>query len=169
MPIRNDSARVSQAFTLIELILVMALLATLLALSAPTLLHAFKARDMEQEATQLLAVTEYARSEAISQGVPMSVWIDPATGSFGVRASDGFDGDDTREKIYSLNADFRFDSVEATADQDGHSVIASFDPEGTLDSETSIASLRIVHRNASVISLAQTEDGWGYEIVKEAQ
>jgi len=123
---------------------------------------------MEQEATQLLAATEYARSEAISQGVPMSVWIDPATGSFGVRASDGFDGDNTREKAYALHTDLRFDSVEGVANQDGHRVIALFEPEGTLDPESSLDTLRIVHRNASVVCLEQTEDGWGYEIVKEA-
>jgi len=168
MPIRNDSARVSQAFTLVELILVMALLATLLALSAPTLLHAFKGRDMDQEATQLLAATEYARSEAISQGVPMSVWIDPTTGNFGVRASDGFDGDNTRAKNFSLNTDLHFDSVEGVVDQDGHRVMAIFVPEGTLDPENSLDTLRIANRSNAVISLAQTEDGWGYEIVKEA-
>ena len=168
MPTRNDSARDSQAFTLVELILVMALLATLLALSAPTLLHAFTARNMEQEATQLLAATEYARSEAVSQGVPMCVWIDLATGSFGVHASDGFDGDNTREKTYALKADFRFDSAEGTADQDGHRVMSTFDPEGTLDPENSLAALRIVNRSDAAISLEQTEDGWGYEIVKEA-
>jgi len=169
MPIRNNSARIPQAFTLVELILVMALLATLLALSAPTILHSFKQRDLEKEATQLLAVTEYARSEAISQGIPMDVWIDPATGCFGVQASDGFDGDESREKTYALNTDVHFDPVSATADQDGHTVIATFDPEGTLDPENSIDALRIVNRSEAAISFEQTEDGWGYEIVKEAQ
>ena len=166
MPTRNDSARVSQAFTLVELILVMALLATLLALSAPTLLHSFKQRDLEKAATQLLAVTEYARSEAVSQGVPMSVWIDPATGDFGVQTSDGYDGDDKRAKTYDLGTEVHFDPVESLADSDGHTILATFDPEGTLDPE-SLAVLRLVNRADSAISLEQTEDGWGYEIVKE--
>jgi hypothetical protein len=147
----------------------MALLATLLALSAPTILHSFKQRDLEQEGTQLLAVTEYARSEAISQGVPMSVWINPGTGEFGVHASDGYDGDKAREKTYSLRTDVRFDPVEGVADRDDHTILANFEPEGTLDPESSLDALRLVNRSDSAISLEQTEDGWGYEIVKEAQ
>jgi len=169
MPIRNDSARTPQAFTLVELILVMALLATLLALSAPTILHSFKQRNLDQEATQLLAVTEYARNEAISQGVPMNVWLDPASGDFGVQASDGYEGDTTREKAYSLKSDYQFEMEEATADENGRNIMATFDPEGTLDPEISLVSLRIVNNSdaAAAISLEQTEDGWGYEIVKE--
>ncbi len=167
MPTRNDRARVSQAFTLVELILVMLLLATLLALSAPTILHSFKQRDLEKEATQLLAVTEYARSEAVSQGVPMTVWVRPETGEFGVQASDGYDGEETREKTYTLGANVHFDPVDAAADQNGHTLVAIFDPEGTLDPESSVAAMRLVNRAESGISVEQTDDGWGYEIVKE--
>ena len=168
MPPRNDSARASQAFTLVELILVMALLTTLLALSAPTILRSFKGRDLDQDATLLFAVTEYARSEAVSQGVPMSVWIDPGTGSFGVHASDGYAGDARREKTCALSTGVRFDAVEAETDQSGRPVLATFEPEGTLDPESSIAALRLLKGDAAAISLEQTGDGWGYEIVKEA-
>ena len=165
---RNDKTCGTQAFTLIELILVMALLATFLALSAPSLKRSFRQRGLEQEATQLLAATEYARDEAVSQGVPMSVWIDPASGSFGVQAVDGFAGDASREKMWFLNKDIHFDSVAADMDQGGHSVVAQFDPEGDLDPE-SVSSLRIANASDAGVILSQTEDGWGYEIVKEAQ
>lgn len=144
----------------------MALLATLLALSAPTLLHSFKQRKLEQEATQLLAVTEYARNEAISKGVPMNVWIDAESGSFGVQASDGYEGDEKREKYYSLDPEIHFDPLEAAPDQEGHMILATFDPEGTLSLE-SATFIHLVNRAPDGISLQQTEDGWGYEIVKE--
>ena len=166
MPTRNDSARVSQAFTLVELILVMALLATLLAVSAPLLSRSFKQRALEQEATQLLAATEYARDEAVSQGVPMSVWIDVANGSCGVQAQSGYEGNALREKTWFLQPDIRFDAIDAATDPNGHVVAAQFDADGTLDLE-SVDSIRLIARTNENITLTQTEDGWGYEIVKQ--
>lgn len=168
MPTRNDQSRFAQAFTLIELIVVMALLATFLALSAPSLSRSFKARGLEQEATQLLAITEYARDEAISQGVPMTVWITPDTGDYGVSIKENFPGDKSREKSISLNSDFRFDPVDATTDSNGHIIAAELEPDGTLAPE-SLAALRIVNRSEEGISVSQTADGLGYEIVKDPQ
>lgn len=168
MPIRNDSARVSQAFTLVELILVMALLATLLAVSAPLLSRSFKLRALEQEATQLLAATEYARDEAVSQGVPMSVWIDIANGACGVTTQSGYEGNPSRERTWFLPADVHFESIAAPTDPSGRAIAAQFDPDGSLDLE-SVGSISLVARNDESITLTQTEDGWGYEIVKEAQ
>lgn len=165
MPIRNDIARSASAFTLVELILVMALLATLLAVSAPSLSRSFKQRGLDQEAVQLLAATEYARDEAVSQGVPMTVWIDPQSGSFGVHAKDGFEGDTAREKSYALKTDIRFDLAQAVTDKEGHVTAAEFDPEGTL-SQDSLAAIRIIDRFDSGMSLTQTADGWCYEIAK---
>ena len=73
----TDNSQKPAAFTLIELVLVMVLLATLLAISAPTLSRSFKGRALEQEAVRLLAATVYAREEAVSQSLPMTLWIDP--------------------------------------------------------------------------------------------
>lgn len=157
---RNDIVRSAQAFTLIELILVMALLVMLLALSVPSFSGSFKARTVEQEAAQLLAATEYARNEAVSQGVPMIVWIDANTGEFGVNAKDGYEGNASREKTFALHPDLHFELAQTDT--------LGFEPDGTLDSE-SPDSIKIVSRFNPSISLSQTEDGWGYEIVKEAR
>ena len=151
---------------MVELILVMALLATLLAVSAPLLARSFKQRALEQEATQLLAATEYARDEAVSQGVPMSVWIDVANGSCGVQAQSGYEGNALREKTWFLQPDIRFDAIDAATDPNGHVVAAQFDADGTLDLE-SVDSIRLIARTNENITLTQTEDGWGYEIVKQ--
>jgi len=163
---RNDQFKSVQAFTLIELIIVMALLAGFVALSLPSFSRSFKARGMDQEATQLLALMEYARDEAISQGVPMTVWIAPDTGDYGVAAKESYSGDKSREKTISLNPDFHFDPVEASPDASGHIVAAELEPDGTLATE-SLATLRIVNQSDEGISLSQTADGSGYEIVKD--
>lgn len=156
------------AFTLIELVLVMALLATIMAISAPSLSRSFHGRNLEQQATQLLAATEYARAEAISQGVPMNVWIDAPSGMFGVQAKDGYEGEVSREKTWALPPEVRFDTVSATNDQSGHSLVATFQPEGTLDI-ASMDAIRLVLSSGGAISLTQTDDGSGYEIANPAQ
>ena len=63
-------------FTLIELMLVLAILAMMVALVAPALAKSSRARNLEQEALRLVALTEYARDEAVSQGVSMAVYVE---------------------------------------------------------------------------------------------
>jgi len=152
------------AFTLIELVLVMVLLATLMGIVAPSLSRSLKGRALEHEATRLLAATEYARSEAQSQGLPMTVWIDPVGGTYGVCAKDGNPGIPSHEKAWTLAPQLRFDlQAAAPTDAAGRVVAAAFDPEGTLTPD-SITPLLLVSRSADRIGLVKTDDGWGYEI-----
>jgi type II secretion system protein H len=160
---RNDN---TPAFTLVELILVMAILATIMALALPSLSRSFRERNLGGEATRLLALTEYARDEAVSQGEPMVVWIDAKNAQFGVEVKTGYIGDSTRSKAYTLNSDIHFDAVKGDTIQGGGVRFAEFEPDGTAD-PTSIASARLTDRFASTLLVAKTADGWGYEIVKE--
>ncbi len=156
-------------FTLIELVIVMALLATLMAVVAPRLSGSLRQRNVEGEAARLLALTEYGRDEAASLGVPVVVWIDPASRRFGVDAKTGYSADNLRRKEYTLTPDVNFDAFgNEAAGQNGRGVnAAEFEPDGTLDS-TSLHSVRLVDRFKSSVSLVQTADHYGYEIVKEA-
>jgi Tfp pilus assembly protein FimT len=88
---RNSGApRWTGAFTLIELILVLALLTIVIALMAPSLGRFFHGRAIEEEGQRLLAMTRYAQSRAVSEGVPMELWMNPTDGSYGVRILEGF-------------------------------------------------------------------------------
>jgi len=160
-----------RAFTLVELILVMALLTTIMAIALPSIARSFRQHNLEQEAARLLAVTEYGRDEAISEGVPMSVWVDPDNGLFGVDAAEGYVPGDVHRKQYALGMDIHFDlaktgKIEKTAD--GHVEAALFAPDGGLD-PSGVDSIRIVDRSDSAMAVARTADGWSYEIVKEAR
>jgi type II secretion system protein H len=159
--------RVAHAFTLVELIVVMALLAMVLALSAPSLGRSMRERGLADEAARFLAATEYARNEAVSQGVPMIVWLDPQGQGFGVEPRAGFDGDAARAKDFAAHPDVTFVS-NATRRMGGVIVAAEFSPEGTL-LPTSVGEIQVQDRFQNQITLAQTEDGWGYEIVTEAR
>jgi Tfp pilus assembly protein FimT len=150
---------------LLELIVVMVVLTVLLALVAPTLSSSFRGRNLDQAGAQLLALTEYGRDEAISQGVPMDVWLNPATGQYGVNAKAGYPGDATRDKQYTLDSDLHFDAAGATVAAPAGQLLnlAEFEPDGTLD-PSSLASMRIVGHAEASISVAQTPNGYGYEL-----
>ena len=158
--------RASQAFTLVELILVMAILTTIMAVSLPSIARSFRQHNLEQEAARILALTEYGRDEAISEGVPMTVWIDPEKGLFGVDAAAGYVPGDIHRKQYSLGTDLHFDPVKAALTADGHVEAALFAPDGGLD-PSGVDLIRIVDRSDSAMTVARTADGWSYEIVKE--
>ena len=160
------------AFTLVELVLVMALLVTLLALAVPSLSRSLRQRNLEQEASRLLALTEYGRDEASSQGVPVDVWLRVEDGHFGAEVKKGFDANTVHAKEFVLTgADLRFDPPEgavASPVQNHGFNVAEFAPDGTLD-PASVATLRITDAgHHSAISLTQTADGYGYQIKKEA-
>ena len=55
--------------TLLELILVMVILSTVLAMAAPSLRGFFASRRKEDAAAQILVLTQFARSQAISEGI----------------------------------------------------------------------------------------------------
>ena len=157
------------AFTLVELILVMALLVVMLAVAAPSLSRSFRARNLDQQASRLLALTEYSRDEAASQGIPMIVWIDPDSRRFGVDAHAGYTGNATRIKEYLLPEDLSFDPIDGAqaSKTPGHGFdVAEFTPDGVLDPASAAAIHISGHNHADVASIAQTTDGYGYEIVK---
>lgn len=74
------------AFTLIELILVMAILAAVLAVSSPALGRFFRGRNLDGEAYRLLAITRHAQDRAVTEGIPMIVWLDLPGRRYGLMA-----------------------------------------------------------------------------------
>ena len=146
------------AFTLVELILVMALLAVVMAMAAPALGRSMRARYLADEARRFLALTEYARDESLSQGLPISVWINPATGQFGAETKGGYPGDARRDRRFELNPDVHFELSDATA-KSGVVQAVEFAADG-LPEVTSVDSLRLVDRFAAAYTIALTSDAW---------
>jgi len=164
---KGRPAQRGDAFTLVELILVMALLATLLAFSAPSLSRSMRDRHLKEHALRFLALIEYGREEAISQGVPMVVWIDPGTHRFGVEPKPGFPGDSTRRKSFATGDDIRFEIGQGAATVNASQAI-ELTPAGIPELH-SAESVRLIDRHDSVITVARSGDRLGYEIVKETR
>lgn len=154
-----------RAMTLIELIAVMALLAVVMTLSAPVLSRFFRGRALTEEARRMLALTRYARSEAISRSEPMEVWINPNQRTYGLRVQTGFGSEDEKKKPveYDLQEGLSFELAGDILDDQGNARIV-FLPDGSVTQE-SLEMVRIwneVEREA--IEVAKNDTGGAYVI-----
>src|SRR3974390_1798323 len=100
----NYPLRSAQAFTLIELILVMAILTMAVSVTAPTLSHFFRGRSLDSEARRLLALTRAGQSRAATEGVPMDLWVDTNQKTFGLEAEPSFEDKDSKAVSYPLDS-----------------------------------------------------------------
>ncbi len=157
-------ARFVRGMTLIELIAVLALLSMVVGISAPALSPFFRGRRLNEEARRLLALTRYARNQAICYGVPMEIWFDQKTGEYGLRPQTGYILSARDANVtYQLGNDLQFYSDDIAADGASQPSIR-FRPDGTLDSQ-SLTSVKVKDtvRN-EVVEIAQIENRPAYEI-----
>ena len=78
------------AITLIELTLVMALLLIVFGVALPSLKGFFRGRSLDSEARRFLSLTRYGQSRAVSEGVPMILWMRPRQGTYGLEQEPGY-------------------------------------------------------------------------------
>jgi prepilin-type N-terminal cleavage/methylation domain-containing protein len=76
----SSAAREEAAFTLLELVLVLTILAILLVAVAPALSGFAVGRRPGEAATEFLSLTRYAHSKAIARGSTYRILVDPAHG-----------------------------------------------------------------------------------------
>jgi len=154
-----------QGMTLLELICVMALLATVMAFSAPALSGFFKGRALTEECRRFITLTRYARSQAISRSVIMELWIEPTSGDYGLFPQVEY-GESNKYPIqYHLAEGLSFNVEEDLLDEAGRAYI-QFWPDGAID-ETSLKSLYI-REGEEEIEIGQADIGMGY-VVKEGK
>jgi prepilin-type N-terminal cleavage/methylation domain-containing protein len=79
------------AFTLIELLLVMALLTVVMALVSPSLGPFLRGRSLGYEVRRFISLTRLAQSRAAHEGVPMRLWVDPDLRMYGMDPEFSFD------------------------------------------------------------------------------
>jgi prepilin-type N-terminal cleavage/methylation domain-containing protein len=76
----------TKGFTLLELILVMIILCTVLAMASPSLRGFFSSRQINNVAEQIMAITRYAKINSVSSCAYYRVFFDPAEGRYWVSA-----------------------------------------------------------------------------------
>jgi type II secretion system protein H len=172
-------------FTLIELILVMALLTVVISLTAPSLSRFFHGRTLDSEARRLLALTRSGQSRAVSEGMPMDLWVDADKGEFGLEAEPSYETSDPKAVEFTLDSGLQIEVVNktiiapaSTLNRARQASIASaprvvlaranlpairFLPDGSI-SETSPQKLKLTSNDGGSLWLAQSRDGLNYEI-----
>jgi type II secretion system protein H len=105
----NKLGRACRGFTLVEMVLVMALLVVMLAYVAPSLSRFFRGRNLGSEARRFLALTRYGQSRAVSEGIPMLLWVNPKSGTYGLRAQAGYLDQDSKAVEYTLSPEMQID------------------------------------------------------------
>ncbi|MBI1389730.1 MAG: prepilin-type N-terminal cleavage/methylation domain-containing protein [bacterium] len=154
-----------RGFTLIELIVVMALLSALLAASAPTLSRFFHGRSMDEEALRFLSLTRYAASEAASRSIPLSLWIDPVRKGYGLEAQPGYEEDGFQPFAYQMDENLSVEIEPRNALQNGMARIR-FTPGGL--SESDVEWVRFYREGEPGLWIVKKIAGPEYEILKEA-
>jgi len=107
------------AFTLIELILVMTILTVVISLTAPALANFFRGRSLDSEARRLLALTRQGQSRAISEGIPMDLWLDAQGSMFGLEAEPSYEPEDRRAVEFPVDPGLVIETVSLGRAQAG--------------------------------------------------
>jgi prepilin-type N-terminal cleavage/methylation domain-containing protein len=174
-----------RAFTLIELILVMALLTVVISLTAPKLSRFFHGRTLDSEARRLLALTRSGQSRAVSEGMPMDLWVDADKGVFGLEAEPSYETSDPKAAEFTLDSGLLVEVLSRTVitpvipvNRARQSSAASaprvmlahgdlptirFLPDGSIGG-SSPQMIRLTSKDGGALWLAQTRDGLSYEI-----
>jgi prepilin-type N-terminal cleavage/methylation domain-containing protein len=165
----------SPGFTLIEMILVMALLIIAVSFVTPQLSGFFRGRTLKSEAQQIIALMHEGQSRAVSGGVPMVLWFDPKEQKYGLEEEPGYNDKDPDAVEFKLNDNLQLEVPDsdpsATAASETGTDTAraglpqiTFLSDGTI-AETSPQTVKIVdHDGGATLSLTQTRDRNQYEI-----
>src|SRR5207245_5134219 len=101
----QSGSSASRGFTLIELILVMAILTIAVSITAPALANFFRGRTLDSEARRLLAVTRQGQSRAVAEGLPIELWVDAAQRTYGLEAEPSYEPNDAKAMTFALDSD----------------------------------------------------------------
>lgn len=173
LPVKRPGA--CQGFTLIELILVMALLMIVLAVSAPSLQGFFRGRNLDSEARRIYALTSYAQSRAVSEGIPILVWFDVRQRMYGLQAASTYLPVDPKAVLFSLDRDLSMEVrnaqfmpgvmlspfVERTL---GNLPTMRFRPDGSI-AETSPQSIIVLQGQSDAVAISLNTNSVRYEIM----
>lgn len=123
----------SSAFTLIELILVMAIMATVLALAAPSLTQWKKGSKLRNSAETFIAATRWARSRAAAEGSIYVISIDRGSSTYKVQVQEGLNTTDADGQFHLPQSLLEGGKIEASGAEKSQIDAINFYPTGRVD------------------------------------
>ena len=158
--------RHASGFTLIELILILALLVIITSLAAPAMANFIRGRALDSEARRLFALMHAAQARAVSEGVPIVLWVDQKQNAYGTsQETPGKNGDldaetlpmDSTLQIAALN------TGTSTPTTFNNLPAIRFLPDGTID-ENSPQTLQLTDAAGFSRWFVETRSHTGYDI-----
>jgi type II secretion system protein H len=146
----NMQSERSQGFTLLELILVMVILSTVLAIAAPSLRGFFASRQMQDAAAQILALTQFARSQAVCEGTTYRLNFDAAEATYWLTSNQSGVFEELGVefgRVFELPKDTELELEDI--EQDGGERFIAFKPQGTVSPGT----IRLIDRRGKIVKL----------------
>jgi len=153
----------------------MALLVIVIAVASPSLSRFMRGRTLDSEARRFVSLTRYGQSRAVSEGVPVVLWINTRQGSYGLRQEAGYAGQDAKAVDFLLGKDLRLEvaslpaqlgplaQARATRQTDPNTPMLRFPPDGFID-ETSPQSVVLRDPSGESIWITQSRNRLNYEI-----
>ena len=178
--IKSGPRRPEHGFTLIELILVMALLSIVLAVASPSLSRFFRGRGLDAEAHRFLALTRYGQSRAVSEGIPMVLWVDPENRTYGLEQERGWDDTDAKSVNLKLDDNLKVEVIRtnvvkpllamaspmgSTGNVDTKQNLPTirFLPDGSI-AESSLPGIHLLEKDGASLWLSRSQNRMSYEI-----
>lgn len=156
----------SEGFTLLELILVMVILSTVLAMAAPSLRGFFGSRKTHDEAAQLLALTQFARSQAISEGIIYRLNFDTTERTYWLTSQRAGVFEELKTEfgyVFTFPNDITVELEDVDKDED--EMFFAFTPQGTVTAGT----IRLIDRRGLVLEITCPTITESFSIVEREQ
>ena len=153
------------AFTLVELVLVMVLLVVAVSLVAPRMAGFMRGRALDSEARRLFALTHAGENRAVSEGMPIVLWIDEKKNGYGLEEESPAQKTDPDAESFIADGNVGV----AVMNQDGGATTFNnlpairFLADGTVD-ENSPQTIKLTGTDGSKLWLLESADRRGYEI-----
>ncbi|HZV37068.1 MAG TPA: GspH/FimT family protein [Verrucomicrobiae bacterium] len=153
-------------FTLIELVLVMVLLIVVVSIVVPSLEKFLGGRSLDSEARRFLALTRYAQSRAVSEGIPVLLWIDPNGRAYGIAQETGYTDGDTKAQDFAVadGLSIGMDKSAGTKLARGKRIGIRFSPDGSVLADGSVPAVFIKEKNGATVWIVQSADRLSYEV-----
>ena len=165
-----NNHRRAGAFTLIELILVMTLLVVVVSMVAPKLSGFVRGRSLDSEMRRLQALAHAGQSRAVSEGMPMVLWLDAKNGMYGMQeetpaGNSAASGDVKAEQVtMAENLQMTVVTTGVTALTTQHNLpVVRFLADGTID-ENSPRTIGLTDAAGTSLFLVEMKNRSGYEI-----
>jgi Tfp pilus assembly protein FimT len=165
-PTGCQTTKRAAAFTLIELILVMAVLIIVVSLVTPQLRGFFSGRSLDSESRQVYSLIGYGQSRAVSEGIPMFLWVNPEKGAYGLRQETGYADSDDKALEYTVADGLKLNvrqgraKLPLTAKYFG----VHFSPDGNIITGSSVEGISIQEGQNAPVWITRPDNGQSYSI-----